>query len=603
MVTRGYKVYRYRNIKVRHFVHSDAYPKGLGIELLATIPKPSDGEGWEARFQAWLAEERRSMEDFVADMIQDYSPEDLERPCTISCDKNDNVVIHIQSDPYDDFFISYIYEIDLDNLCFLIDSFPVSYRASLKKWPLFLTDSSKVFKLDYMPPEEIFLEKIGYNNYGHRSYADSDPSEYRYVHKIVPYPKTQDQVVLRNYSESCTGTYAYHDLLGVNELQSVVVRTRVRWVEMIVGHDLMSSNGTAAYVEVKLENNCGQDTKEAMPKSSYEQLLALIWLIFLPYSYSSVLSYTTRLFPSNSSLPPSLGSTDLRVLRRDTIVHIHNHLDDLSSLRRGSYDLFRAVIDHWELEEIRFVYGILFSGTRCALVRVDRHHSTFVHTESLPFFPSGYAATSSTLGITAVARLASRIDVDFFSNFFYWPSELQRSIECTPVAAPLPLESSLFDKLPLELLQVITESINNFDDLFKFASIGTRNRRASQVASLSIFISGFRLTDVATTKDCDESQLDKQTKNTLFRYNLWSTAFTMVSNGQRVYRRRAGKLPREGICVIGHLDNAERVEVDMPRGVRGETVQPSYTLYGKLDPNSTAQGKVASADGEGKGSQ
>ncbi|KAL0566389.1 hypothetical protein V5O48_015625 [Marasmius crinis-equi] len=126
MGTRGLRIYRYKNVKVAYYVSSDAYPSGVGLDLANSIPKPSDGVGWEERFQEWLNAQRLRVEQQIAELLP---PEQLRKTGAAMYEvENDDgsfpPIFYIRRDPPVD-VIEWTYEIDLDNLCFLVNSRPI----------------------------------------------------------------------------------------------------------------------------------------------------------------------------------------------------------------------------------------------------------------------------------------------------------------------------------------------------------------------------------------------------------------------------------------------------------------------------------------------
>ncbi|KAL0565678.1 hypothetical protein V5O48_016338 [Marasmius crinis-equi] len=451
MGTRGYIVYRYKRVRYYLYNHCDSYPDGLGADLVEDIPKPSDGEGWQCRFEEWLEENRRFMERMISEATKDMSPDEVEN---LYVEYRSREGLDFNGELRTDSFIKWIYEIDLDNLCFLVNSRPRH-------------------RLDYMPPAYVFA-------YGPDA-SDEPIDVYDYVHKLIPYPSEEDPVALQNYSESCTGTVALHELLIIDECLSHIEQLRLRWVEFLIAYD-MRKNEKEYYDVLKLEANDGIGPLDAIPPRSRQKLQDLLHQIFRPYCYGSLGSNPLGFLP---------GCADIYLLRSDVVFCIHNHLDNADALRTGSYYLFRAIMDNWTTSGIsqeRVVYGILFSGKRCAIVRVDREEAKFAHTKTMVFFPDEPAVEGpSTKGIIALARMASRIDPDCFATFGSKAAE--------PV---LTSSAGLLDKLPAELLDNIAHYFIDFHHLRGFAGVSTRTRDAALRASVSyIFFKGFRFVGVA----------------------------------------------------------------------------------------------------------
>ncbi|KAF9262097.1 hypothetical protein L218DRAFT_960719 [Marasmius fiardii PR-910] len=457
MGTRGLIVYRYKRVKCAKFNRSDSYPEGLGVELLNKIPKPSDGEGWQVRFQEWLEEHRAMMEKFIADATKDMSPEELEAANVIECDGHE-LYFNCKSEPLNDMWIEWMWEMDLDNLCFMVNGHPLH-------------------RLDYLPTEEVFLSDYSEDEYDFLRSNDEELSKHAYIHKIILRPSEEDPATLQNYSLFCAGTAPLHEIIGAREPLTHTETLRLRWVEILVG---CARNPGARWVRtehvvLKLEANGGASALDAIPARTCSKLKDLIYQIFRPYFYG--LSYHRIGREAGRTLP---GCPNLYLLRHNTVFCIQNHLDDPNCLHTSSYNFFKAIMDNFAtpISQEPFVYGVLFSGTRCAIVRVDRKKAKFTHTVTMTFFPNDFKSRSSA-GITALARLASKIDPDCFQ----FGGRLLSS------------RGGLFEKLPPELIDTIADFCSHdFFHLREFAGISTRTRDAALNASVRyIFIDGFRL--------------------------------------------------------------------------------------------------------------
>ncbi|KAF9262102.1 hypothetical protein L218DRAFT_960769 [Marasmius fiardii PR-910] len=383
------------------------------------------------------------MENFIADVTKDMSPEELEAANSIQCDEY-GIYFDCKSKPpliniyHDD--VAWIWEMDLDPF--------------------------EVFLNDYSPTKNDFL----------RSNTE-ELSKHAYVHKIVPRPSEEDPATLQNHSLFCTGMAPLHEILGVEETLSHTETLRLHWVEILVG---CARNPGARWVQtehvvLKLEANGGASALDAIPARTCSKLKDLIYQIFRPYFYG--LSYHRIGREAGRTLP---GCPNLYLLRHNTVFCIQNHLDDPNCLHTSSYNFFKAIMDNFAtpISQEPFVYGVLFSGTRCAIVRVDRKKAKFTHTVTMTFFPNDFKSRSSA-GITALARLASKIDPDCFQ----FGGRLLSS------------RGGLFEKLPPELIDMIADFCSHdFLHLCRFAHISTCTRDAALNASVRyIFIDGSRL--------------------------------------------------------------------------------------------------------------
>jgi hypothetical protein len=150
MGTRGFKVYRYKGRYFVQYNHMDSYPEGLGVNLIGGIPWADATPG---QFQKWLTATRKAVENRMRELEGG----------------NDSRKWVTDEQPVNDLFIEWVYELDLDNLVFHIDTFPV-------------------FRLDHIPPHDLFVKAIGFDHYGHRAFTEDTPEEYRYNWSAPPLP-------------------------------------------------------------------------------------------------------------------------------------------------------------------------------------------------------------------------------------------------------------------------------------------------------------------------------------------------------------------------------------------------------------------------------
>ncbi|KAF9262072.1 hypothetical protein L218DRAFT_1078251 [Marasmius fiardii PR-910] len=467
MGTGGYTVYRYKRVKYAIRSDYDSYPEGLGVQVLSKIPKPSDGKRWKIRFEKWLDEHRAMMEKIIVGVTRGMSPEQVEAIRVRARDESEQELYFFngKKEPLDMWAACYVWEMDLDNLCFWVNGFPL-------------------YRLDYLPTKKVFLNDC----LAEKTFLTSN-TKHAYVHKIIPRPSEEDPATLHNYSLSCAGTAPLYEILGVKETLSRTETLRLRWVEVLVGCAREPSGRcptTELTIALELEANSGASTLEAISTNTCEKLKGLTYRIFRPYSYTYGSRHSFDSHKPRRTLP---GCPNIYLLRHNTVFCIQNHLDNPNCLHTSSYNLFKAIMDNFSapIAQEPFVYGVLFSGTRCAIVRVDRKAARFTHTTTIPFFPNDYRSRSSA-GITALARLASKIDPDYFeidSGF----SEFARG--------PLSSRGGLFEKLPLELIDTIADFCShNFLHLRKFAGISICTRDAAlNVSARYIFIDGFRLVE------------------------------------------------------------------------------------------------------------
>ncbi|KAF9262038.1 hypothetical protein L218DRAFT_1078226 [Marasmius fiardii PR-910] len=434
-----------------------------------------------------LERHRAMMEKNIADMIWDISPEEAEAADVAKCTKYECYFFGCR--PRLDVNYKWIWEMDLDNLCFLVNGRP------------------EVFLFDCLPME-------GYLNSDYA--AELRVSKYAYVHRIFPRPSEEDPAALHNYSLFCAGTAPLHKILGVKET-------------LTYGNTPPPLGRNTGW----LEANGGASTLDAIPADTYQRLNDLICHIFRPYFYgfryfpSSCSSISRRILPDPPPLP---GCPNVYLLRHNTVLSFQNHLDNPNCLHTSSYNLFKAIMEKFTtpVPQEPFVYVVLFSGTRCAVVRVDRKEFRFTHTTSMPFFPDDrLCEPRSSAGITALARLASKIDPNCFK------------LE----GGPPPSHGGLFEKLPPELIDMIADFCSyDFLHLRDFAGISTCTRDAALCTSVRyIFVDTFRL-----VKAIDETGVspgfDKEISKYLEEKNK---SFSGLFSWERAPNRR-------GFCIVGH---------------------------------------------------
>src|SRR5712672_989795 len=107
MGTRGNKVYRHMGRYYVYYNSGDSYPHGLGLQILNEIPRNVSKEV----FEEWV----RKTREYVYSQRDSQELNDPDDPSSCVSDNQ----------PKNDIFIEWIYEIDLDNLVFHVDSQPL----------------------------------------------------------------------------------------------------------------------------------------------------------------------------------------------------------------------------------------------------------------------------------------------------------------------------------------------------------------------------------------------------------------------------------------------------------------------------------------------
>ena len=347
MGTRGYKVYRYNGRYFIYYNHWDSYPDGYGVDVLREIPRNVSKE----MFEKWVK------------AIQ----EDLDSQYEKMKNSQDSDYV-TDEQPVNDALIEWIYEIDLDNLVFHINTQPM-------------------FRLDNMPPSNIFLESISFDHFGHFALHEHTPIQFRYDWRAPPPPPSPESLAAYNSCHNRSSTSSVHDLLSIPAALSSIERVRIALVELLVTR-CVAEDGVGRDVRI-LENVPDRDH---IPRIMLRLALSLVNFAVGPP------------IPSMRCAPLNI-SRDFIWIRKDVCLLITTHLDDTDNLRASIGDL----VHHFNAKRgiVGTVYGIACSIFHCAIVRVDKDvgGTSFAHTPALQLLPSFYARKISTPGIEALSRL------------------------------------------------------------------------------------------------------------------------------------------------------------------------------------------------------
>lgn len=94
-----------------------------------------------------------------------------------------------------------------------------------------------MFRLDNLPPPEVFLESIGLDSYGHHACRTSTPTEYHY--SWTPPPLKVDQALLDTYQSALASSGKIdgltHEILGLSEGIEERLRAQLHLYQAFVG--------------------------------------------------------------------------------------------------------------------------------------------------------------------------------------------------------------------------------------------------------------------------------------------------------------------------------------------------------------------------------
>ena len=478
MGTRGYTVYRHKGRYYVYYNHFDSYPDGLGLQVLHEIPRNVSKE----EFEEWV-------EHTIRHPLQLGNSDGSSKSNFVPDKRPEN----------DDYYIEWFYEIDLDNLVFHVNNQPL-------------------FRLDNMPPDDIFLESISYDHFGHRALYEHTPAQYRYDWRAPPPSPLPESLAAYNSCHIRSSTSSVHDLLDVPVALSSIERVRTTLVEVLVAK-CMVEGGVGHDVRV-LENVPDRDH---IPQSMLQ--LALSFVNF-------------AVGPPIPSLPrtPYDNTCDFIWIREDVCLRITTHLDDEDNLRASIGDLVHHI--NTTLGKVGTIYGVACSIFHCAIVRVDKDDlgTSVAHTPAFQFLPSFYARTMFTPGIEALSRLGSQASGVEFLNAISDASNRPHFTHLTHEG--LLTTDSVVAKVPVEVWTRIGGFITSPADLVTLASVSPQAMSAAVDLTRYPWVKEFRLVDVISSGPVEP--IPETTKNTdaedfrCYFYKLGRAIFTAVRGGRRI---------------------------------------------------------------------
>ncbi|OAX34814.1 hypothetical protein K503DRAFT_723914 [Rhizopogon vinicolor AM-OR11-026] len=469
MGTRGYYVYRYRNIYFVYYANSDSYPRSLGITMLQSMRQPNA-----------IAKERQRFRE-ISDKLRDPSHPRVSQELRRERFDEGLDFIPVKNRLQNDVWIEWIYEIDLDRNIFHINGIPF-------------------YSLECLPDDEDFIDYISKDHHGNLACSRRCPPEHRYK-KPAP-PIVSDSDLATYESLECTGhNVALSHLLAINDTLSPDEHIRVSLLETMIGQCMVRSKDVGkddwpdvgqmtCDIEIAIDHNTLTD-KEWMTACSMANLA------FIPQIFDDICEYIFH---------PKLRRMEFTWVREDTVVCIATHLDDERCLQASISRLINAILE--QKNSPGDYFGVAFSVYHCAIVKVVKgaHTTTFSHTAVLQFLPSFNAYSPSTPGITALAYLGYRVDPALFVSAakvcaWWMPryghkhkqsrSLSQRADEVPPHidCAALPFE--IWGKIALHL------------DLYDVLVFGCVSKLFREVASMVLrypHVCGYRLVAVPTRK-------------------------------------------------------------------------------------------------------
>ena len=486
MGTRGYYVYRYRNIYFVYESSSDSYPRRLGVKMLRTMRQPNAISKERQRFGEIL--------DSFPDPENPPDPDDSDPDDSGLEDsgcKNfyEGLDFIAQKDRPRD--CVWIYEIDLDHNIFHIDGMPF-------------------FSLECLPKDKEFPKFISTDNYGKIACAEACPPKYRYKR---PAPPAVDDSDLAAYkSLECGGTdVPLLDLLNISGIMTPNERVRMSLLEIMIGQCMVRPH----HHYVNDWPDVSQVVRDIEIAFDHNQLTDQEWLIACSMAN---LAFIPQIFdtPCKWIFHRELKRKEFTWVREDIVVRIATHLDDERCLHSCISRLIDEILE--QKDNPGDYYGVAFSVYHCAIVKVvkDAHKTMFSHTVSLQFLPSLYAESPSTPGIVALASLGYRVDPALFERTvdicgwlgsrFTAGRTRSKQLLTQGDDDPPPANALRRAALPCELWREVALHLR-FYDLMHFGFVSKLFREVASMVFRYPHVSGYRL--LATPAETPDNMLEK----------------------------------------------------------------------------------------------
>nr|GAT54468.1 predicted protein [Mycena chlorophos] len=406
MGTPGAKVYYWNGHYYIYYSHFNGYPQSLGVNILREIPRRGE---YKAAYRAWRNSLRdRCEEQLKSHTVDDANPEDH------------NFIISVLPPRFN----LKIPELDW---CYTIDL----------EYEIFCVDEQPLFDLRDMPPSpELFFKYIGFDHYGHRSYAPSTPARHKWLTAVSEFPPPPvDDAILQAYDAIKPQLVSMDELLGVPPGCPLPEseRSRIALYEILVGGQMQDS---IYGFHCRWLSLC--PGREAIPAELAEWGHRVLQLGIGPLDLGIGLG---RRWPDqlrfNSPRDLYTKSDKPFWLAPNTLcVRFATHLEDERNVKAH----VSALLDEMPAQKTRPVFGVICSFFHCVVV--EKTEDSVKTTPALPFLPSSYANQPYTEGIAAIARLGLHIDqlkvekmlaeskpVLKYGHFLYsFPSELVQQI-------------------------------------------------------------------------------------------------------------------------------------------------------------------------------
>ena len=495
MGTRGYVVYRYRNIYFAFHHQCYSYQSRLGLKVLLSMRQPhaitilkqqlvktqnelSDILYPEESFQNGVDTRVVLLEGVMVLRQPDAITVLKRRLVEILDDFKDVVCLALPFNSCNDYIswtrptygvfdAEWIYEIDLDRNIFHINNIPY-------------------FRLDCLPDKDGFLNYAAdsMDHYGNEACAPSCPPCHKYERPAPP--DVADSELAMYQSLVCAGSHVtLNELLVVNDILSPIEQVRVSLLEMMIGK-CMKGDVARIIHQIELAPNHNQLTDD-----EWSIACSMANIAFIPQIFDK---------EENIINSPHRNRAEFTWVREDTVLCIATHLEDERCLQAFISRLINAISKQKNTPGDYF--GVAFSVHHCAVVKLVKgeHATTFSHTDTLQFLPSFFGDSPSTPGIVALARLAYRIDPALFIRTLRSCNRQKQTLRLWSAynkasLAPEANETTPSPALPAELWREIALHLH-IDDILTLGLVSRLCRGAASGILHYPHVCGFRLVAV-----------------------------------------------------------------------------------------------------------
>ena len=469
MGTPGYLVYRSRGRYIVCLNRYDSYPHSFGLVVLYKIPRAGVSK---EKFEKWVKSTREYFDAKSEQLNSDINEDEY------VTDRAPGLTLDVL-----------IFEINLDDLVFLINYIPI-------------------FRLDNMPPSEVFVKSISYDHFGHIAPHEHTPVQFRYNLPAPPPPPPPPESLIAY--KSCTNrssTSSIHELLGTPMALSSIERARTALVGPLITR-FMIEHHIACYL---------RDLEKVPDRGHIRNSVHKLALSFVNFAVG----------PPNPSLPCNTSGItwDFIWIRKDVCLRITTHLDDEENLQASIGDLIHHIN---ETHTAGTFYGIACSIFHCAIVRLDKDErgTSFAHTPALQFLPSFYAREICTPGIAALSRLGCQASgVEFLDSI----SEAHGRVRLTHGRS-----RSVASKIPVEIWRNVGEFFTSPIDLVNLAYISPQALSAAADLARYPWVLEYRLVDAVGSTPPIPETTEQTTEHRGYYRQLGRAKFTAVKGGQHV---------------------------------------------------------------------